>query len=234
MFNAAIIGLGRIGAEFPDNHVKAYQDAPECELVAVCDTDISKAGLVQFVPFYASHMLMLAEQDIDIVSICTPPETHRDLVRRVVPFVKGIYCEKPIATTLEDADDMIRVCKDFGVVLQVNHQRRFVNPKFRFSRGMLNTGTHAFDLMRQLFGDVELITEGRIFLKHGIVDIEYVDTQEPIFELDCTRSKEPMIGEGVNHLVDCIKYDIPSISSGEEARETLRCVLEYGRLIGNL
>ena len=237
MFNykGAVIGLGRIGAEFPDNHVRAYQDSPQCDLVAVSDVDSSKALLVPDVPFYTNYMDMVKNSDMSIVSVCTPPETHRKIVCDIAPYVLAIYCEKPIATTLSDADAMIEECKRFRTILQINHQRRFVCPKFKFSRGILNTGSHAFDLIRQLFGEVVYIDKDYVLTTTGLVELEYIDTMEPFFELDCTRSKEPMmIKLGVEHLVDCINNNTSSWSSGEEARQSLKCALEYGRIIGNL
>ena len=236
MFNyrCGVIGLGRIGAEFHDNHVKAYQDSLQCDLVAVSDVDGSKALLVPDVPLYTNYMDMVKNSDMGIVSVCTPPETHRKIVCDIAPYVLAIYCEKPIATTLSDADAMIEECHKFGTILQINHQRRFVCPKFTFSRGMLNTGTHAFDLIRQLFGEVVHMSKDYVLTSRGMVGLEYKDTMEPFFQLDCTRSTEPMIKLGVEHLVDCIINGVQSYSSGEEARESLKCALEYGRIIEKL
>lgn len=218
MYKVGIIGLGRIACKLPDNHMNAYRDCPETRITTLCDID--KARLDQWgaiVP-YTDYMKMVQNEKLDIVSVCTPPETHCEIVCNIAPYVKAIYCEKPIALTLEDADKMIDICHKYEVILQVNHQRRFVNPKFRFSRGILNTGTHMFDLIRYLF---------RPEIK---VDIEEVDTEEPIFELDCTHNTDKMIPLGVAHLVQCLKENKQSISSGEEAREALRMCLEYAKV----
>jgi len=214
MLRCGIIGLGFIGCKAPDNHMKAYEDCEDTELVACCDIDTPYMDMVQGTP-------------LDIVSVCTPPETHCQIVCDIAPYVRAIYCEKPIALTLEDADRMIETCYHYGTLLQINHQRRFVNPKFRFSRGILNTGTHMFDLLRYLFGDIQLCKKTVILPNWVLCDIEEVDTDEPVFEFDCTHNKEPMILEGVKHLVQCLRNRRKLISSGEEAREALKLCLEY-------
>jgi predicted dehydrogenase len=253
VYKAGIIGLGWIGVGFSnntaeikqDNHLKAYQDCVETKLVAVCDTDLSRTTHVSLLPVgcvvYQNYLQMVQEMELDIVSICTPPETHKEIVCAVAPYVQAIYCEKPIATTLEDADAMIEACELSDTLLQVNHGRRFTIPKMRFSRGILDTGTHAFDLLRQLFGDIYLITKDMVFFDNGgAVEIEYVDTTDKpwdkshIFELDCVHNNEPMILKGLEHLIECLNQGTGTVSDGIEARESLRCTLEYGELIGKL
>ncbi len=129
---------------------------------------------------------------------------------------------------------MIKTCHKHNVILQINHQRRFINPKFRFSRGIIHTGTHVFDLLRSLFGEFQLWGEGGKWVIFGskLIEIEYVDTDEHIFELDCVRSKEPMILKGVENLVYCLKNNMQPSSNGEEAREDLRLCLEFQKLKG--
>jgi len=206
-YRVGIIGLGRIACELPDNHLKAYRECGRTELIATCD--VKKPSK------YAYYLLMVQKENLDIVSVCTPPETHKEIVCSIAPYVKAIYCEKPIAESLEDAQEMIDVCHACGTILQINHQRLFMNPVFRFSRGWLNTGTHAISLVNHLFKPE--------------IKVEYIhlDTDEPVFELDCTHNKEPMILEGVKHLIDCMENGHESISSGESAKEALRVALEY-------
>ena len=218
MYKCAVIGLGSIGLRSIDSHCCAYRDCDQTELVATCDTDWTPQDCFRydFQKKYNSYMEMVSVEELDIVSVCTSVETHCQIVCDIAPFVKAIYSEKPIAPTLKEADKMIEICHKYGVILQVNHQRRFVKPKMRWSRGLLNNGTHAFDLIRQL----DLVDK---------VDMEYIDSMDypPIFELQITQ--EQMILKGVEHLVECLKAGKESISSGEEARETLKAVLDYER-----
>ena len=221
MYRVGIIGLGRIACELPDNHLKAYEECEQTKVAVLCDIDKNKffdcaAKIPQSVIWLNINSLYSVEDmNLDIVSVCTPPNTHRDIVCCIAPYVKAIFCEKPITESLEDAQDMIDVCKHCGTILQVNCQRNFMNPVFKFSRGWMNTGIHAVSLARYLFKPE--------------IKVEYIhlDTDEPVFELDCTHNKEPMILEGVKHLIDCIENGHESILSGEVAKEDLREVLNH-------
>lgn len=224
-YRVGIIGCGHIGIELPDNHKLAYESCLQTKLVALCDDkkDIPNA--------YKNYMEMVEKEHLDIVSVCTPPETHCQIVCDIVHHVKAIYCEKPIALTLLEAREMINTCHNHNVILQINHQRRFRPPVFRFSRGIMNTGSHMFDLLRHLFGELEYLTWEYAFFKSGLIcRIEEIDTQEPVFELDCTHNKDRMIGLGVQHLVRCLETGMESRSSGEEAYEDLRLCLTYKKL----
>jgi predicted dehydrogenase len=245
-YRAGIIGCGKIGVGSdgrPDNHLSAYLKHPEIALVGLCDTDdqlvVGTFNKYSALPhgtwpeglMWVAYLGMVKARNLDIVSVCTPAATHRQIVCDIAPYVKAIYCEKPIALTLEDADAMIEACDKHHVILQVNHQRRFTHPVMRFARDRINTGTHTFDLIRQYFGEITEIHQDWVETAHGQVDIQYVDSQEHIFELDMVRTQEPMIRAGVAHLVNCLKTGKQSISSGEEARETLRCLLEWEKCL---
>jgi len=200
-------------------------------LMGLCDTDIAKAykytaNNISDNPQTFTSTLMMSYGKLDILSICTPPSTHRELVEASAPYVKAIWLEKPIAETLEDADEIIKVCKHYGILLQVNHQRRSTLPTFRFSRGWLNSGTHAIDLLRQSFGEIESANQDFVYFKNGtVVRIIYQNTTEPIFHLDMTHSGEPMLPAMLENIIDALSGS-PLLSPGEEARETLKWVLK--------
>ncbi len=231
MYRAAIIGCGRIGTQFIDCHARAYKENPDIDLVMAVDADIDKAIAASKswnIPIIGSNPCDVASEGIEVISICTPPETHRRVLEEVLEFgdnVRAIYCEKPITTTLEDADTMIKLCHNKNVILQVNHQRRFGRPTFLFSRGVLNTGTHAFDMLRMLFGECNFVGNTLYFKNGQQVDIVEVGVTENIFEF--TIPTIDLIKRGVEHLIYCVDNQKQSVSSGEEAREDLRLCLEY-------
>lgn len=180
---------------------------------------------------YKDYKEMVRREKLDIVSVCTPPETHRRIVTDIAPYVKAIYCEKPIALTLDDADAMLDCCAYHGVILQVNHQRTFTEPVFRFSRGIVNTGSHMFALLLQLFGEVKSLAAEEVTFQSGLrVRLEEQFTQEPVFQFDATHNGEPMIQKGIKHLIASLAVGCPSDASGERAREALRLCLELKRL----
>jgi len=188
-FSAAVIGCGRAGCGFDDDplrkmintHAGAYSNNQKAKLVALCDVDKNK--LQKYGKKYAITQLftsvdgMLTTIKPDLVSVCTLPQLHYEMISKAAESgVKGIFCEKPISTNLEDARKIIEVCKKNNVVLQINHQRRFdplmneikkviesgilgniVHTTFYYTAGIYNTGTHMIDLLRFFFGDMEWV-----------------------------------------------------------------------------
>ena len=118
---------------------------------------------------------MLAHEKLDIVSVASFASSHADLVVACAESgVRAIFCEKPIATRLADAERMLAACRQSGALLAVNHNRRF-HPHFRemqrriaagelgeltgvwlqWGTGRLcNVGTHFIDAAMMLTGRV--------------------------------------------------------------------------------
>src|SRR5688572_12010705 len=133
--NTAVIGLGFMGA----THVAAYQSAARagfpCRLVAVCDPQparrqgrlgdvggnlASGSEAAAFDPAevrgYESAGELLADGGIDLVSICTPTDTHVDLAERAMRAGKHVLLEKPVALTAEPVRRLAGVAAQCGVV----------------------------------------------------------------------------------------------------------------------
>lgn len=188
-FKIGVVGCGRIASVYSDDpkrkyistHIGAYRRLRNTEIIAACDIDKKRLDKClkkwNISRGYTNLRKMLKEEKIDILSICTPPETHYSILKEAAKFsIKGIFCEKPLASTLKDAKKMIKICKKKKIVLQINHQRRFnslhtrlqniIKQKklggiqqvnFFYTMGVKNSGSHMFDLLRFFFGDVEWI-----------------------------------------------------------------------------
>ncbi len=183
-YRSAIIGCGNIASLFDKNpkevlaysHAGAYSLCPKTELIAACDVDPNHlrdfAARWKVKRTYIDYKEMFKYEDIDILSVCTPPKTHCAIVKDAAKTrIKAIYCEKPIASSVVEAKAMIKSCRDKKVLLMVNHQRRF-SPFWReikikidkgflggiqqvncyYTRGIYNTGVHILDLFVFLFG----------------------------------------------------------------------------------
>ncbi|MEK6834816.1 MAG: Gfo/Idh/MocA family oxidoreductase [Nanoarchaeota archaeon] len=146
IYNAAVIGCGRIGAEFDNDprrkviwtHAGAYKNSEKTELVSLSDVDGNRlekaAEKFNVDKAYTDYSEMLKKEDLDIISICAWNSIHYKILKEAVLHnVKGIYCEKPIANNLEETDEMIRLCEENNVKLLVNHWRRFdgFHPKIK-------------------------------------------------------------------------------------------------------
>ena len=90
---------------------------------------------------YENHEQLLENNTVDILSIASPTATHCRIVcdGAASGKVRGIYCEKPISHTLEEADKMIRACEEAGVALTIGHERRF-GAHFIRARELLRSG----------------------------------------------------------------------------------------------
>jgi predicted dehydrogenase len=132
----------------PRSHAAAYHLHPQTEVVGVCDirTELLDAFRQQWqdvwpdVRLYTDYREMLARECPELVSVATPDDLHADMVvDAAVGGARAILCEKPIATTLADADRMIRAAEANGVLLSVEHSRRW-DPKYRKAREMVHSG----------------------------------------------------------------------------------------------
>ncbi len=147
-YRAGIIGLADIavgpvdaapatalGVKMPYNHAAAYAQTAGAQVVAVCD--IAQPMLDRFkaqygarwpeAKAYSDYQKMFSEARLDMLSICTPDHLHADmLIAACEAGVKGIICEKPLATTIADADRMIAAVEKRGVKMSVEHTRRFI------------------------------------------------------------------------------------------------------------
>ncbi len=160
-YKSVIVGLSGIGAGRPEepeglpvygamarSHASAYHRCPDTDLVAVCDLDEKRVaeGLDRWgdvwpgLKGYVDYREMLNVEKPDIVSVATSDHLHADIVvdaaERKVPM---IICEKPIATTLEDADRMIAAADANNALLTVEHSRRW-HPSYLQAREIIRNG----------------------------------------------------------------------------------------------
>lgn len=89
---------------------------------------------------YDSPEALLDNEQVDFVDICTAVETHAPLTKLAAARGLDVVCQKPLATTLEEAEDMLRSCQEAGVKLIVNENFRFQTP-FRQLKQMLDSGS---------------------------------------------------------------------------------------------
>lgn len=151
---SAVIGLGRIGWEIesdrlrskPASHVGVMLMNKNIELVAVCDKNNEK--LEKFMKLFPSvniynDVFEMLKEELDIITIATPDETHKDLVITCVEFgdPKIILCEKPISNNVHDAKEIVKACNKRGVKLAVNHTRRWV-PEYQSVKKVIDSGDY--------------------------------------------------------------------------------------------
>lgn len=156
-YRAAIIGLGYIGGadqvsgdalgqlvkDLDGTHLEALSKNPRIDLVAGSSRDQGRrerfAARTQ-ARTYADWRELLAQEKPEIVSVATYAPQHAEItIACVASGVRAIYCEKPIATCLPDAERMVQACQAAGALLVINHNRRF-HPNFRRLRDLITAG----------------------------------------------------------------------------------------------
>lgn len=140
MYRVGVIGCGGRGKR----HAQGYMACTDVELTA-CADPVGEARWAFQDAFavprtYKSYRDMLENEQLDIVSICTWPADHAEMVLASVGRgVKAVHCEKPMAPTWGEAKAMDRACREHGVMLTFCHQRRFEAP-FLTARHLLREG----------------------------------------------------------------------------------------------
>jgi len=171
VYEVAIIGTGadpqqrdRDGYAMAYRHAPGYQRLADCELVACADIvpENAEAFAENFDldAVYTDHETLLAEQSLDIVSVCVPPTVHAEVVTDCAEMgdLAAVHCEKPMATTWGDCTAMVAACDANDVQITIDHQRRFAKPVTEAKR-LLDDGKIG-DLRRLEWSEVNLFDAG--------------------------------------------------------------------------
>jgi predicted dehydrogenase len=129
------LGIGVIGCGGIARHAHMNNIArnPRTRLVAVCDIDLARAQAAaeEFgdgrTAAYQDYQELLANPDVEMVCVTTWAAAHAEPVIAAAQAGKHILCEKPIATTLADADAMVAAAREAGVKMAMGYQPRFGN-----------------------------------------------------------------------------------------------------------
>ena len=149
------VKVGIIGSGFEaDIHAASFQIMPEeGEVVAVASPTLGhpealakKYGIPRV---FHDYREMLKEEDIEMVTINAPNALHCQMTRDIAQAGKHVVCEKPLAMTLEECDEMIDVCKKHGVLLGYAEEL-FFTPKYVKAKQMADQGA---------FGKVYLVKQ---------------------------------------------------------------------------
>lgn len=191
VYSAALIGCGSIGSYvmdelvdsrggimLPYGHSEVLKNHPQTELTAGVDPDRDRledfGRRWEVSHLYPDHREMLERESPEIVSIASPPTLHPvQVVDCAEHGVKGIFCEKPVAPTLREADEMIRACDANGTKLSINHTRRgdpychqvrrlveegelgeILTVTSTWAGRLFLSGTHSYDLTNYFLGDI--------------------------------------------------------------------------------
>lgn len=135
---SAIVGTGFIGPA----HLEALRRIPNIEVVALCEVNIDlareKAALLG-IPYAYTFEDMLKNPEIDVVHICTPNFLHYSQSKAALLAGKHVICEKPLATKIEEAEELVAIAKEKGLVNAVHFNLRYY-PMVRQMKNMRENG----------------------------------------------------------------------------------------------
>lgn len=124
ILKTAVVGVGHLG-KF---HAQKYAKLPQSTLVAVCDNNPETAQTIaaQYdIQAFKDYRKLIGQ--VDAVSIAVPTPAHCEVAHFFLEHGVHVLLEKPIATTVEQADTLINAAKKNNVVLQIGHLERFNN-----------------------------------------------------------------------------------------------------------
>ncbi|MBK5566228.1 inositol 2-dehydrogenase [Ensifer sp. SSB1] len=206
----ALIGAGRIAKV----HAKAVAASPDAELVALADAVPSAAqALALATGAKASDADAIAsDKSVDAVLICTPTDTHADLIAKFARAGKHVFCEKPVDLDLGRAEEVVSIARKAGVKLMLGFNRRY-DPNFAGVRAAIDAGR---------IGDVEMVTITS--RDPGAPDISYASRSGGIFrdmtihDLDMARfmlGEEPIVVSA--HASVLVKPELKEIGDSDSA-----------------
>lgn len=134
-----VIGCGSIAKH---RHLPEYKMNPNVELVAVCDINEERAKEVAEeygAVAYSSYEELLTTGKVDAVSVCTPNYLHAPISIAALQAGVHVLCEKPMATSREEAEAMIQAAEESGKKLMIGHNQRFV-PSHQKAKQLIESG----------------------------------------------------------------------------------------------
>jgi predicted dehydrogenase len=125
--NIGIVGCGYVSKV----HLDAIRENSNCKIVSLCDLDEKRAkelaSSYNVQKVYTDFSQMLQKENLDIVHVLTPPQTHESLSIKAMEAGCNVLVEKPMCVTVEEAENMIKAAKQNNVILGVVHSFLF-NP----------------------------------------------------------------------------------------------------------
>ncbi len=138
--NVGVVGVGEMGRRHAENLRRAM---PHARLAAVADIDLRRAQAVaaelEVDTAYSSASELAAHPGLEAVVIASPPKYHLSAIVAAAAAGRHVFCEKPLALCLGEADAALAAVERAGVILQVGHMRRY-DPPYLAARERIDAG----------------------------------------------------------------------------------------------
>lgn len=225
-----LVGCGRIGAHaddraqawparlrelwLPYSHASSIVATPGATLAAVCDSSLEAAEATRTrfraAAAYSNHRTMLETERLDVVAIATRTAERPAIVLDAIHAgVRGIYCEKPLAATLEEADAVLSAVKEHGVAFAYGTRRRFMAPYIEAQRlvragaiGKLEHIVVNFGRGGLMWNHPHSVDTALFFAGDSAVDWARADFTAPIDDESPIVDCDPTVELGQIHFID--------------------------------
>jgi inositol 2-dehydrogenase len=177
-----VLGVGRLGRRHAEN---LKHRIPDAHLVAVADSDPAAALQVakdlELEHSYPTVDGLLEQEDVQAIVIATPSNSHSDAILAAARSGKHVFCEKPIALTLEAADAALAAVRKAGVQFQLGFMRRF-DPAYASAKQRVDGGDIGDPVIFKSVGRDKQLPPPR-FLEGGVNGTIFSDAAIHDFDL---------------------------------------------------
>lgn len=193
MLKIGILGCGKIAQV---RHIPEYADNPNCELKGFFNPTKSRAedmaakyGGVA----YDTAEELLADPEIDAVSVCAANNAHAELTIKALRAGKHVLCEKPMAISLADCEEMVKVAREEGKLLMIGQNQRL---------------TKAHELARKMIADGEIgrVISFRTTFGHGGPETWSITPGKNTWFFDKTKAAMGAMADLGIHKTDLIQF----------------------------
>ncbi len=172
----AVIGLGNMGK----HHARNYALLEDVQLVAVCDLnhELADATAKKFdCKAYYDYKEMLQKESLQAVSIAVPTSFHKEVALVCIDQHLDVLIEKPIASTIKDAEEIIAKAKEKNVLLQIGHIERF-NPAVQKLKEVIRDGKlgEVTSIIARRVGAVPVqVRDANVIIDLAVHDIDIIN-----------------------------------------------------------
>jgi len=193
MFKIGIIGCGKIAQV---RHIPEYADHQNVQLAGYYDLNTARAKEMANKyggKAFASYPELLAQADIDAVSVCTANHSHAEISIAALKAGKHVLCEKPMATSLQDCETMVKTAGETGRFLMLGHNQRLAKAHVK-ARELVGSG---------LIGD---IISFRTTFGHGGPETWSIDAGQNVWFFDKSKAAMGAMADLGIHKTDLIHF----------------------------
>ncbi len=237
LYRVIVLGAG----DMAQHHVKAWRDTGRAEVAGVCDADAARLAAFQkkyeIAEGEGDWRKLIERLKPDVVSVCLPVFLHRPVTEFAAAQGCHVFCEKPIALTVDDAKAMVQTCAKKKVLLAIDFQRRY-GEDTAFYRELIQNGDLGRPVVWQKFDVREVRPKILMHEREGnggsIIDcaVHWFDLWRHIFKSEpkTVYARGGIFGKGKPRLaaVQNFAVDTGVITVGHESGDIGEITIGWG------